>query len=161
MKRFKAPSHMFAQLQGEGRKSNGGNQFSSGRLREQTVHCATAPIILIWITPFQEYANFKKELVDVERHLLREFGFILHVDHPHKFVLNYLNLLKAGPELKQEAWNLCNDRSSPFQGESSGFRLSMPASKGRLKSEKSHLSDGRLRSAVFELHCPPSRHRCT
>ena len=58
----------------------------------------------------QEYRNFKKELVDVERHLLREFGFILHVDHPHKFVLNYLNLLKAGPELKQEAWNLCNDR---------------------------------------------------
>lgn len=53
---------------------------------------------------------FKKELVHVERHLLRTFGFVLHVDHPHKFVLNYLNILKAGAALKQEAWNLANDR---------------------------------------------------
>lgn len=59
----------------------------------------------------QEYAVRKQELIDVERHLLRTFGFILHVDHPHKFVLNYLNiLLKADQSLKQEAWNLANDR---------------------------------------------------
>ncbi len=58
----------------------------------------------------QEYATFKSELIEVERRLLRQFGFILHVDHPHKFVLDYSRILKAGTNLKQEAWNLANDR---------------------------------------------------
>lgn len=63
---------------------------------------------------WQEYATRKQELIDVERHLLRTFGFVLHVDHPHKFVLNYLNIfLKADQNLKQEAWNLANDRCLP------------------------------------------------
>lgn len=62
------------------------------------------------VSDVQEYVMFKKELLHVERIMLRTFGFVLHVDHPHKFVLNYLNILKAGPELKQEAWNLANDR---------------------------------------------------
>lgn len=62
----------------------------------------------------QEYAIRKQELIDVERHLLRTFGFVLHVDHPHKFVLNYLNIfLKADQTLKQEAWSLANDRCNP------------------------------------------------
>ena len=61
----------------------------------------------------QEYETRKQELINVERHLLRTFGFILHVDHPHKFVLNYLNILEAGAALKQEAWNLSNDRRAP------------------------------------------------
>ena len=46
----------------------------------------------------------------MERCLLRTFGFVLHVDHPHKFVLNYCNLLKVDTAFKQEAWNLANDR---------------------------------------------------
>eukprot|EP01018_Ginkgo_biloba_P026104 Gb_04195 [translate_table: standard] len=36
-------------------------------------------------------------------------GFICHVEHPHKFILNYLAQLEAPPELRQEAWNLAND----------------------------------------------------
>ncbi|KQK16617.1 hypothetical protein BRADI_1g29537v3 [Brachypodium distachyon] len=35
-------------------------------------------------------------------------GFICHVEHPHKFISNYLATLEA-PELTQEAWNLAND----------------------------------------------------
>lgn len=46
--------------------------------------------------------------------MLRSFGFILHVEHPHKFVLNYLVVLEQqeDPEsgLLQRAWNLTNDR---------------------------------------------------
>jgi hypothetical protein len=37
-------------------------------------------------------------------------GFICHVEHPHKFISNYLATLEAPPELTQEAWNLANDR---------------------------------------------------
>ena len=62
----------------------------------------------------QEYATFKQELINVERCLLRTFGFVLHVDHPHKFVLNYCNLLKVDTVFKQEAWNLANDRSPSY-----------------------------------------------
>lgn len=42
---------------------------------------------------------------------LNAFGFITHVDHPHKFVLNYLQLLGLNDKaLLQEAWSLSNDR---------------------------------------------------
>ncbi|CAN1237782.1 CYCL1-1 [Linum grandiflorum] len=38
-------------------------------------------------------------------------GFVCHVEHPHKFISNYLATLgAASPELSQEAWNLANDR---------------------------------------------------
>ena len=47
--------------------------------------------------------------------MLRELGFILHVDHPHKTVLNYLsNAILDAEDLMQEAWNLTNDRYRPF-----------------------------------------------
>lgn len=52
----------------------------------------------------------KTDLIRTERHLLKEMGFICHVEHPHKFILNYLLQLEAPPELMQEAWNLANDR---------------------------------------------------
>ena len=59
----------------------------------------------------QRYAAAKKHLVDTERVMLRELGFILHVDHPHKTVLNYLSsAILDAEELMQEAWNLTNDR---------------------------------------------------
>lgn len=45
-----------------------------------------------------------------ERHILKEMGFICHVEHPHKFISNYLATLETPPELRQEAWNLANDR---------------------------------------------------
>ncbi|CAN7043804.1 unnamed protein product [Brassica oleracea var. botrytis] len=36
--------------------------------------------------------------------------FVCHVEHPHKFISNYLATLETPPELRQEAWNLANDR---------------------------------------------------
>lgn len=53
--------------------------------------------------------ELKIDLIRTERHLLKEMGFICHVEHPHKFIINYLTQLQAPPELMQEAWNLAND----------------------------------------------------
>ncbi|GER34361.1 cyclin-L2 [Striga asiatica] len=55
------------------------------------------------------YVNLKADLIKTERHLLKEMGFICHVEHPHKFISNYLATLETPPELRQEAWNLAND----------------------------------------------------
>lgn len=58
----------------------------------------------------QRYEELKIDLIRTERHLLKEMGFICHVEHPHKFIINYLLQLESPPELMQEAWNLANDR---------------------------------------------------
>ncbi|CAN6975842.1 unnamed protein product [Brassica rapa subsp. trilocularis] len=39
----------------------------------------------------------------------RRENFVCHVEHPHKFISNYLATLETPPELRQEAWNLAND----------------------------------------------------
>lgn len=57
----------------------------------------------------KKYAELKMDLNRTERHLLKEMGFICHVEHPHKFISNYLAALGTPPELRQEAWNLAND----------------------------------------------------
>ncbi|KAL9262790.1 Cyclin-L1-1-like protein [Drosera capensis] len=57
----------------------------------------------------KKYTDLKMDLIRTERHLLKEMGFICHVEHPHKFISNYLAVLDAPPELRQEAWNLAND----------------------------------------------------
>ncbi len=65
---------------------------------------------------WQVFEKWKSDVVTLERIMLRAFGFILHVEHPHKFVLNYLVVLEQHdhPEsgLLQRAWNLANDRYS-------------------------------------------------
>ncbi|KAF9612877.1 hypothetical protein IFM89_004293 [Coptis chinensis] len=55
------------------------------------------------------YKNLKVDLIEKERHLLKEMGFICHVEHPHKFISNYIATLETPPDLRQEAWNLAND----------------------------------------------------
>ncbi|KAI5396317.1 Cyclin-L1-1 [Lathyrus oleraceus] len=55
------------------------------------------------------YVDLKMELSRIERHILKEMGFICHVEHPHKFISDYLATLETPPELRQEAWNLAND----------------------------------------------------
>ncbi|CAL0320993.1 unnamed protein product [Lupinus luteus] len=57
----------------------------------------------------KKYVDLKTELSRTERHILKEMGFICHVEHPHKFISNYLATLETPPELRQEAWNLAND----------------------------------------------------
>lgn len=58
----------------------------------------------------QKYFEMRTALIRTERHLLKEMGFICHVEHPHKFIMSYLKALEAPVELMQEAWNLANDR---------------------------------------------------
>ena len=67
----------------------------------------------------QKYTAMKDGIVKMERVMLREFGFIVHVDHPHKLVLNHVNLLHKDvretalkTRLMQEAFSLTNDRSA-------------------------------------------------
>ena len=57
----------------------------------------------------QEYEDIKQDLIRTERHALREFGFCIHVEHPHKFVLNYLRMFELGKDVMQRAWNYAND----------------------------------------------------
>ncbi|KAM4100093.1 hypothetical protein ACB094_05G042500 [Castanea mollissima] len=57
----------------------------------------------------QKYHDLKIGLSRTERRVLKEMGFICHVEHPHKFISNYLAILETPPELRQEAWNLAND----------------------------------------------------
>lgn len=45
--------------------------------------------------------------------MLRAFGFITHVHHPHKQMLNYCQVIRADQAhhaLMQEAWSIVNDR---------------------------------------------------
>ncbi|KAK7857096.1 cyclin-l1-1 [Quercus suber] len=56
----------------------------------------------------QKYHDLKTDLSRTERYILKEMGFVCHVEHP--FISNYLAILKTPPELRQEAWNLANDR---------------------------------------------------
>ena len=55
----------------------------------------------------------KDRVYSTEAVMLRAFGFVLHVEHPHKFVLSLLLLLGLDGPILQEAWNLTNDRYGP------------------------------------------------
>ncbi|KAK6228158.1 hypothetical protein SCA6_000498 [Theobroma cacao] len=57
----------------------------------------------------KKFSDLKAELSRTERHILKEMGFVCHVEHPHKFISNYLATLETPTELRQEAWNLAND----------------------------------------------------
>ena len=35
------------------------------------------------------HSSFKDRLIKAEREILKELGFILYTEHPHKFILNY------------------------------------------------------------------------
>eukprot|EP00803_Ostreobium_quekettii_P003617 evm.model.scf_235.9 EVM.evm.TU.scf_235.9 scf_235:57434-62934(-) len=54
------------------------------------------------------YCKMKVEVVNIEKELLRSFGFLLHTGHPHRFLLTYLNTLKLH-DIMQDAWNIVND----------------------------------------------------
>uniref|UniRef100_A0A7N0UQD3 Cyclin-L1-1 n=2 Tax=Kalanchoe fedtschenkoi TaxID=63787 RepID=A0A7N0UQD3_KALFE len=73
------------------------------------MECRREQLPIEHIDPFsKKYSELKNDLNRTERHLLKEMGFICHVEHPHKFICNYLATLET-QELSQEAWNLAND----------------------------------------------------
>ncbi|PRW39204.1 Cyclin-L1-1 isoform A [Chlorella sorokiniana] len=68
----------------------------------------------------QRYDVLKQEAVQTERHMLRAFGFVVHVEHPHRFILNYCQMVlfdtakhavskEHQRAVQQEAWNMAND----------------------------------------------------
>ncbi|KAM7274490.1 hypothetical protein ACFE04_016356 [Oxalis oulophora] len=57
----------------------------------------------------KKFTDLRVEVTRTERHILKEMGFVCHVEHPHKFISNYLATLEIPSELWQEAWNLAND----------------------------------------------------
>lgn len=67
-------------------------------------------LVLTGTLKLQKYEEMKTDLIRTERHLLKEMGFICHVEHPHKFIISYLKVLAAPSELMQVAWSLANDR---------------------------------------------------
>lgn len=66
------------------------------------------------ITPMildQYYTNLKTQVIKAERRVLKELGFCVHVKHPHKLIVMYLQVLKyeKHEQLMQMSWNFMND----------------------------------------------------
>lgn len=57
----------------------------------------------------QEYWDTKEILVKKEAYILKECGFHLEIEHPHKFLMSYLKILDAQNDFAQHAWNYLND----------------------------------------------------
>lgn len=54
----------------------------------------------------QEYVNLKNQIIKAERRVLKELGFCVHVKHPHKIIVMYLQVLECerNQHLVQTAW---------------------------------------------------------
>ncbi|CAG9131588.1 Cyclin-L1 [Plutella xylostella] len=59
----------------------------------------------------QNYIELKNQVIKAERRILKELGFCVHVKHPHKLIVVYLQLLtyEKNRQLMQMAWNYMND----------------------------------------------------
>ncbi|KAG8505511.1 Cyclin-L2 [Galemys pyrenaicus] len=59
----------------------------------------------------QDYINLKNQIIKAERRVLKELGFCVHVKHPHKIIVMYLQVLECerNQHLVQTAWNYMND----------------------------------------------------
>ncbi|ESO12514.1 hypothetical protein HELRODRAFT_132173, partial [Helobdella robusta] len=57
------------------------------------------------------YVNSKNQVIKAERRVLKELGFCVHVKHPHKIIVMYLQVIEAeqNRRLVQYAWNYMND----------------------------------------------------
>uniref|UniRef100_A0A452T347 Cyclin L2 n=1 Tax=Ursus maritimus TaxID=29073 RepID=A0A452T347_URSMA len=43
----------------------------------------------------QDYVNLKNQIIKAERRVLKELGFCVHVKHPHKIIVMYLQVLEC------------------------------------------------------------------
>ncbi|XP_040284075.1 cyclin-L1 isoform X1 [Bufo bufo] len=75
-------------------------------LRQLRAKRTQSPLILD-----QGYINTKNQVIKAERRVLKELGFCVHVKHPHKIIVMYLQVLECerNPILVQTAWNFMND----------------------------------------------------
>jgi len=58
-----------------------------------------------------QYLNIKNDVIKSERRILKELGFCVHVKHPHKIIITYLQILEheKNVALARSAWNYMND----------------------------------------------------
>lgn len=59
----------------------------------------------------QTYTYQKNGVIKAERRVLKELGFCVHVKHPHKLIVMYLQVLgfEKNQQFMQRAWNYMND----------------------------------------------------
>lgn len=59
----------------------------------------------------QNYISQKTQVIKAERRVLKELGFCVHVKHPHKLIVMYLQVLgyEKNQKMMQIAWNFMND----------------------------------------------------
>lgn len=59
----------------------------------------------------QNYVALKNQIIKAERRVLKELGFCVHVKHPHKMIVMYLQVLgyEKNRALVQKCWNYMND----------------------------------------------------
>ncbi|XP_028818857.1 cyclin-L1a isoform X3 [Denticeps clupeoides] len=65
----------------------------------------------------QNYINTKNQVIKAERRVLKELGFCVHVKHPHKIIVMYLQVLECekNQTLVQTAW-VVHDGIFPLSG---------------------------------------------
>merc|ERR1719348_859015 len=58
-----------------------------------------------------DYIRLKNDIIKAERRVLKELGFCVHIKHPHKLIVMYLQLLSYESNTKfiQMSWNFMND----------------------------------------------------
>lgn len=58
-----------------------------------------------------QYVSLKNQVIKAERRVLKELGFCVHVKHPHKLIVMYLQVLgyEKNQRLMQLSWNFMND----------------------------------------------------
>ncbi|CAJ0966231.1 unnamed protein product, partial [Ranitomeya imitator] len=80
--------------------------LASGAYLQHSVMLSPSPLILD-----QSYINTKNQVIKAERRVLKELGFCVHVKHPHKIIVMYLQVLECerNQTLVQTAWNYMND----------------------------------------------------
>ncbi|KAL3270494.1 hypothetical protein HHI36_021034 [Cryptolaemus montrouzieri] len=59
----------------------------------------------------QSYIHLKNLVIKAERRVLKELGFCVHIKHPHKLIVMYLQVLgyEKNQNLMQFSWNYMND----------------------------------------------------
>ncbi|XP_026468513.1 cyclin-L1 [Ctenocephalides felis] len=59
----------------------------------------------------QQYIDLKNQVIKSERRVLKELGFCVHVKHPHKLIVMFLQVLcyEKNEKLMQLSWNYMND----------------------------------------------------
>ncbi|XP_040284076.1 cyclin-L1 isoform X2 [Bufo bufo] len=77
-------------------------------LRQLRAKRTQSPLILD-----QGYINTKNQVIKAERRVLKELGFCVHVKHPHKIIVMYLQVLECerNPILVQTAWVVPDGKS--------------------------------------------------